>query len=185
MKTKTLSIFAAFLIPLSVLAQQGFTPGYIIGTTGDTIRGEVKVNEKKPQEHYIKVMFRDDKGMQKTYKPNKIKGYGFKEMNFIAYGEGEEATFYKALVQGPVSLYELMYEGLRMNKVAIETEYFLALPGEKHLDAVKVRNFRKQLTGVMSDNPSIAEQYPEEKQFDADAATAAIKEYNAWKSGQN
>lgn len=185
MKIKNLSIFAAFLLPLSFLSQQGFAPGYIIGSAGDTIRGEVKVNEKKPQEHYLKVMFRDDKGMQKTYKPNKIKGYGFKETNFIAYGEGEEATFYKALVQGPVSLYQLMYEGLRMNKVAIETEYYLALSGQKHLDAVKERNFRKQLAGVMSDNPTIAEQYPDEKQFDAEAAASTIKEYNNWKAGQN
>jgi hypothetical protein len=185
MKIKNLSIFAAFLLPLSLLSQQGFAPGYIVGIAGDTVRGEVKVNEKKPQEHYLKVMFRDNKGMQKTYKPNKIKGYGFKDMSFVAYGEGEEATFYKALVQGPVSLFELMYEGLRMNKVAIETEYYLALPGAKHLDAVKERNFRKQLSGVMADNPSMAEQYPEDKQFDPEAATAAIREYNAWKTAQN
>ena len=34
------------------------------------------------QEHYEKVMFRDSKGMQKTYKPNKILGYGYKDQNF-------------------------------------------------------------------------------------------------------
>jgi hypothetical protein len=185
MNTRNLSIFAAFLLPLTFLSQQGFTPGYIIGMAGDTVRGEVKVNEKKPQEHYEKVMFRDDKGMQKTYKPNKIKGYGYKDQHFVSIIGADYDSFYRILAQGPLSLYELMYELERVNKKTIEKEYYLAAPGAKHYDAVKERGFKKQLASATSDNPSIAENYPDEKQFDPEAATAAIKEYNAWKATQN
>src|SRR5687768_5770762 len=110
MRNHVISIFTLLLSPALLISQQGFTAGYIIGPTGDTLRGEVKVNEKKPQEHYNKVMFRDDKGMQKTYKPIKIKGYGFGGNDYIAYTENEESPFYRVLAQGTLSLYVLMYE---------------------------------------------------------------------------
>lgn len=183
MKTSILSTLAAVLTASSLLAQQKFAPGYIISTTGDTLRGEVKVNEKKPQEHYAKVMFKDDKGYQKTWKPGKIKGYGFEGNHYLAYSDNEEPSFYRVLASGPVGLLELKYEGLRMNKATVESEYFLSVAGEKHLQSVKERNFRKQLADVMKDNAEIAAQYPDEKQFEEEAAISVINTYNSWKSG--
>lgn len=183
MKTRFQAVFTVLLISFVCHAQQKFTPGYIVMPEGDTVRGEVKVNEKKPQEHYAKVMFKDDKGFQRTWKPNKIKAYGFDGNHYIAISENEEPSFYRVVTRGHISLLELKYEGLRMNKVSLESEYFLQVNGEKFLQPVKERNFRKQLSSVMSDNEEIAGQYPDEKQFEEEAALSAINAYNAWKSG--
>ena len=184
MRTRTTLFFSAALLPAVLLAQQKFVPGYIVTLKGDTIRGEVKLNEKKPQDLYMKVMLRDDKGMQKTYKPGKINGYGYDQMRFVSLDDQGEPVFFRVLASGHVNLLELKYEGLRMNKPTLESEYYIGVKGEKHLQAVKERNFRKQLTNMMSDNVEIAAQYPDDTPFEEEAALSVINAYNTWKSGQ-
>jgi hypothetical protein len=185
MKRSVFSIFAALLVPASFFSQQTFVPGYIVQPAGDTLKGEVKVNEKKPLEPYAKVTFRDASGVQKILKPAKLPAYGMGEKHFIALQEGEEFNFYKVVARGHITLLEWKYEGLRMNKPVVETEYFLRIPGQKSLEPVKEKSFRKQLLALTTDHPEPANDYPDEKQFDPDAAAAAINAYNAWKTGAN
>lgn len=185
MRTRVSHIFVIALSPVFLCAQQKYVPGYIVTTAGDTLKGEIKINEKKPLDRYVKAPFRDTKGMQKTYKPEKIKGYGFGSDNFVTRQDGSEPAFFRVLTDGHIDLLELKYEGLRMNKPVVESEYYLAVEGEKNMQQVKSRNFRKQLGSVMNDNEEIASQYPEDKQFEEEEALSVINAYNAWKAGQN
>ncbi len=184
MKNHICTFAALLLLPALYVGQQSYVPGYIVNAQGDTLRGEVKLNEKKPLDLYAKVMFKDKNGMQRTYKPAKIKAYGFDDKNFVSLDDNGEPGFYRSIVQGPISLYELSYEGLRMNKVITESEYFLLGPGDKNPQPVKSRNFKKQLQKYTSDHPGLVEEYAEEKEFDEEAAVSAITNYNAWKAGQ-
>lgn len=174
-----------FSLSLSILnSQVSFVKGYIVDAKGDTIRGEVKLNPKKENEVYLKVFFKDASGAIKTYKPNKIKAYGYNDLNFISMDSEGEPSFYNVLARGEINFYKLMFEALRMNKVVFEAEYYIAPADNKKLTIVREGKFKKQLGEWMKENPEFLASYEDEKTFDADKATSLIKQYNAWKASQ-
>ena len=172
-------------LSLSLLKSQvTFVKGYVVDAKGDTLKGEVKLNPKKENDVYLKVFFKDASGVIKTYKPNKIKGYGYNELTFISMDSEGEPTFYNVLARGEINFYKLMFEALRMNKAVFEAEYYIAPPDNKKLTIVREGKFKKQLGDWMKDNPEFLASYEDEKVFDADKATSLIKQYNAWKASQ-
>jgi hypothetical protein len=179
------------LLPLLLIrfanAQQSFAPGYIVTDKNDTIKGEVRINPKKPHDVYSKVYFKDPKGIQKNYRPEKIKGYGVNTDTYLSLDSDGEPLFYKVLVTGYINFYKLEFETIRMNNPVFEFEYYFTDPESEKgkLVVVKENKFKKQISEYMEDNPEIAQDYSDDgKNFDPEKAAEVIAQYNAWKTGQ-
>jgi len=171
-----------FFFTFSDLAQSTFVKAYIIQMNGDTIRGEAKINPKKELNNYNKVTFRDDSGIQKIYKPNKIKAYGFNDFHFVSYTTEGEFYFFNRILAGEISLFKLGFEAMRMNKPIYEEAFFLSHASNNELIDVKEGRFKKQLTDWMKDHPDFIEEYGDDKKFDVEKAIEVISHYNAWKA---
>jgi len=182
MKKFSLLLFICLSSVLST-AQSSMVKAYIITEKGDTLRGEAKINPKKEIDNYSKVNFKDETGLQKMYKPNKIKGYGFNNEHFVSMDSEEEKKFYQVLATGEVNFYKLGYEAMRMNAPIVEVEYYVSRKGETELFLIKESKFKKQVGEFMKDNQEFINAYGEEKKFDLEKAVAAITQYNTWKAG--
>lgn len=165
-------------------AQATFVKAYIVNEKGDTLKGEAQINPKKELNNYNKVTFKDASGVQKIYKPAKIKAYGFNEQHFVSIESEGEKYFFNRILGGEISLYKLGFEAMRMNNVVFEEEFYLLNSETKEPVAVKHGNFKKQLADWMKDNTEIAEEYGEEKKFDLEKAIQVISNYNAWKASK-
>jgi hypothetical protein len=159
-------------------AQVVFEKGYVINTKGDTVRGDVKLNISDTAEYFDKVVFKDEKG-QKNYLPEKIKAYGVGRRNFVSIKLHGETGFYEVLARGHVKFYRRMLEAIKMNELAVETEYYIAV-GDKKPYVLLPTKFKKQLASVMEDNTQFITQYSE-KDFNMKKIAETISAYNNWK----
>lgn len=183
-------MFSVWLLVLAFLplgAQTYYEKGYLVNDKGDTLRGEVKLNQKKEFEVYTKLTFRDEKGVQKNYKFEKVKAYGFKERQFLKMDYGSEEYFYEVLAQGPISYFKIVFEALYAKTVELETEYFIKKAESKKVLPMKASKFKKTMTDWMEDHPEFINAYeePEPKKFDEAKAIEVIVQYNSWKANQN
>lgn len=64
---------ACLLATLSLAAQQNFIPGTVMLPGGDSARG--RIDYRKWDKSPLQIVFRDDNGVEKTYKPEDIKGF--------------------------------------------------------------------------------------------------------------
>ncbi len=177
MKATLLAFFLSF-ITISTNAQITFVKGYIVNEKGDTVKGEVKINPKKEQDNYNKVFFKDEGGMQKNYKPNKVKAYGFDKQNYIAMDYEGELKFYKAIVRGEISLYKMMFEVTNMNATSYDGEYYIVRNDDKKMTTVKEGKFKRQLQEMMSGAAGYANDYEDEKKLNEEKAAEVINKYN-------
>lgn len=183
MKKIVFILFAALSLA-EMNAQNTFSKGYVITEKGDTLKGDVKLNPKKEIDLYTKLTFKDATGAQKMYKPMKTKGYGFDQSNFITMPDSEgELKFAKVLVLGPISLYKIGFEGLKMNTVVVEFEYYLVSAESNDKEMIKESKYKRQLNEWMRDNVSFLEAN-EDKKFDEQKVIDIINQYNAWKSNK-
>jgi hypothetical protein len=176
--------FLLFVAAQFMTAQNTFVKGYIITDKGDSLKGEIRLNPKKEQELYTKVFLKDASGLQKNYKPEKVKAYGYENKKYVSVVADGEAKFFLVIVSGPIGLYKTMVETMKMNEALVENEYYLSSESEKEPMVVKESKFKKQISELMKDNMEIVATYSEEKKFDLEKATELIKKYNAWKSGK-
>jgi hypothetical protein len=177
MKISVLVLFIS-LLTITSNAQIAFVKGYIVNEKGDTLKGEVKINPKKEQDNYSKVFFKDETGTQKSYKPNKVKAYGFDKQHYVAMDYEGEQKFYKALIRGEISLYKMMFEVTNMNAVSYEGEYFISRKDDKKMTSVKEGKFKKQLQEMMSGASGYANEYQDDKSLNEESAVAVISKYN-------
>jgi len=182
-KVKIILILFGFI---GLKAQTVYEKGYLVNEKGDTLVGEIKINQKKEFEIYTKVGFRDEKGMQKNYKPEKVNAFGFKDRVFVKMEYGSDWMYYEVLSRGDISFYKLVFEGLYKTK-KLETEYFVWKTGSKKLQDLKTSKFKKSMMDLMEDHLDSINEYeePEDKQFDEVKAAQVISNYNAWKANQN
>lgn len=166
---------------VSAFSQVTFVKGYLINEKGDTLHGEIKVNPKKEHENHQKVFFKDASGTQKNYKPNKVKGYGYDNNNYVSITQNDEAMFYKRLTNGDIMLFKSAFEVVNMNASSFDYEYYLFRNGDKKLTEVKPSKFKKQLQEWMSGAAAFADEYEESKKFNEESAIVAINKYNEWK----
>lgn len=159
-----------------------FLKGYMVNEKGDTLKGEVKFNPKKEQDCYNKVFFKDATGVQKNYKPKKIKAYGFEDQHFVAMEFENELKYYRVLTSGDIYFYKIMYEMISMNQPVIGSVYYISHKNDKNLKEVKEGKFKKQMADWMKDNPEFLNNYDEDKEFNAESAAEVIKQYNGWKA---
>lgn len=174
-------IIASMLLAAKLTSQITFVKGYVVDEKGDTLRGEIKINPKKEQDNYNKLMFKDASGVQKNYKPNKVKGYGYDNNHFVAIDHLDEVKFFKRLTNGHIILYKAAFEVVVMNSTSYDYEYYLFKEGDKKLTEVKEGKFKKQMQEWMKDNQEFIEDYKDEKKLNAENAVEAINKYNAWK----
>lgn len=181
MKKIKLFLSTAFIAGFCNLsfAQITFVKGYLINDKGDTLKGEVKMNPKKEFDQYNKVFFKDESGVQKNYKPDKVKGYGFENKHFIAAKYEGDMLFYKILSSGKLMLYEMMYEVMQMNEISYKSDYYVSNPGDAEYTKLKQNKYKKQLAELMKDNPDIAEG-DEEKKFEIEKVLELVNQYNDW-----
>lgn len=182
--SKKNSFMLAILFLASVAtAQITFVKGYLVGEKGDTMQGEVKINPKKEHDNYNKVFFKDASGVQKNYKPNKVKAYGYDNNHFVAISHNDEVKFFKRMTNGAIILYKAAFEVVVMNETSFDFEYYLFKEGDKKLTEVKEGKFKKQMMEWMKDNTEFVADYKDEKELNVEAAVEAINKYNAWKKG--
>lgn len=183
MKYCLICLYVFFFAFLSQ-AQATFVKGYIVNEKGDTLKGEAKINPKKEIDNYNKVTFKDESGVQKLYKPNKIKAYGANDLHFVTMELEGEKYFFNRILSGEINFYKLGFEAMRMNNPVFELEYFLSHADNRELFVVKEGKFKKQLSDWMKDNPEFINEYGDDKKFNSDKATEVISHYNAWKASK-
>ncbi|MBK9285405.1 MAG: hypothetical protein IPM51_13970 [Sphingobacteriaceae bacterium] len=166
----------------TVKAQVTFTVGYLINAKGDTLQGEVKINPKKDIDNYSKIFFKDANNIQKNYKPNKVKGYGFNGRHFVSYTEKDESMFCERLTSGAIILYKSSFEAGSAGETTKELIYYLYKDGDKKLTEVKESKFKKQIMEWMSGSAGLANDYEDGKKFNEASAIEIINKYNEWKS---
>ena len=174
--------FTALLLSCSsMFSQVTFVKGYMLTLKGDSVKGEVKINPKRLSENFTKLFFKDNEGVQKNYKPDKVKGYGYEGKHFIAEKFGDEICFYKVLSKGKVMLYEMVYEEYNVSSTYYKSEYYFSQTGDKEFSRIKQGKFKKQLSDVMKDNPEYIQGITEdEKKFEIEKVIDAFNQYNAW-----
>jgi hypothetical protein len=164
----------------SAFSQISFVKGYMITMSGDTLQGEIKTKPKKEFDSFNKVFFKDASGVQKDYKPDKVKGYGFGNKHFIASKYDGEPMFYKVLSNGHVMLFEMMYEMQQMDEIIYKTEYYVAKKEDAEYSKLKEGKYRKQLGELMKDNPEIITNTEEDKRFEIGKVVDLVDQYNNW-----
>lgn len=176
---KKTALLISFIILYShSYSQVTFAKGYLVELDGDTLKGEVKMNPKKDFDLFNKVFFKDASGVQKNYKPDKVKAYGFDGKHFIASLYEKEMMFYKVLCNGTVRLYEMMCETQIMNEISYKSEYFLSRKDDKEFTRLKPVKYKKQLSEFLKDNPDIVQDTEDDKKFEIEKIADLITRYN-------
>jgi hypothetical protein len=176
---RTSAILLTLIATLQFNAQIIFEKGYVVNSKGDTLKGEVKLNIADTTEYYDKAVFRDEKG-QKNFFPEKTRAYGVGNRHFVSIKVHGEAAFYEVLTRGHISFYKRLLEAIKMNELATELEYYIAV-GDKKPYVLGPEKFRRQLVLAMEDNDSFATGY-QGKEFDQSRVAETIAAYNDWKS---
>jgi hypothetical protein len=177
---KTILTSALSLSFCVAFSQITFVKGYMITMTGDTLKGEIKMNPKKEFDNYNKVFFKDASGVQKNYKPDKVKGYGYDNKHFIVAKYEGDPMFYKVLSKGRIMLFEMMYEMQQMNEIVYKNEYYVAKKEDAEYAKLKEKKFKKQLEELMKDNPEILTGADEDKKFEIEKVVEMVNQYNDW-----
>ncbi|MCA6436052.1 MAG: hypothetical protein IM600_14095 [Bacteroidetes bacterium] len=171
-------IITACLICTIAKSQISFVKGYLLNEKGDTLKGEIKINPKKEHDNNNKVFFKDEQGIQKNYKPNKVKGYGYNNNHYASMDCDGELKFYKVIAKGEISMFKMFFEEVNMNETNYVADYFLMKEGDKKMTDVKPSKLKKQLQEMMSGAASYASEYKGEKDIDEASAAQVINAYN-------
>lgn len=159
-------------------------PGYVVTNAGDTVKGEVKVNDKKEFDLFRKVTLKLSETEKKMYNPTKIKEYTVDGQRFIAKSIDGENVFVKVVAQGAVTLYQHQFEYYHGEEVRYDTEYYI----EKNNDLSKIKGnkFKKIVAEIMADNAELVKKVQEsDGKYEGDAIVEVVNEYNTWFKEQN
>jgi hypothetical protein len=184
---KIFSLLAFSLgIVISVQAQLTYKSGYIVLTSGDSVKGDIRINTKKELPMFSKVAVKQGEST-KTYKPEQVKEYGYESTHFISRQIDGEMQFVKVLSFGRVNLYEWQYELQRGNDLVVESEYYIEKnDGVSEMQKAKSGKFKKIVADVMSDNSELVTRVQgDDKKYEVTEMTQVCDEYNAWYIKQN
>lgn len=175
-KVVLFSLITAFS---NIYAQLNFYEGYILSDNGDTLYGEVKANPKKELSLFAKVMFRDKQGFTKTYKADKINGFGYfntekkKWHRFIAIKD-DEPKFYKLAILQPVVIYEYQFEDMQMGEFFTAKQYFIKENGK--FIRLKSKKLKKQLETYI-DNTEVLSALENMDEIDIDKLSSLLEKH--------
>lgn len=162
-------------------AEMVWKSGYVILSSGDSIKGDIKVNTKKELTLFQKVYVKQGES-SKTYKPEQVKEYGYESSRFLSRKIDGEMQFLKVLSYGHIILYEWQYELQRGENLIIEKEFFIEKnDGSGKLEKAKPGKFKKMVAELMADNTElVARVQGEDKKYEIGDMQKIIAEYNTW-----
>lgn len=180
-----LLLFTAFTIT-SLHAELVYKTGYVVLISGDSVKGDIRVNTKKELPLYQKVAVKQGEAT-KTYKPEQVKEFGFESTLFIARKVDGEMQFLKVISAGSVNLYELQYELQRGNDLVVESEYYIEKSdGSVELQKAKSGKFKKTVADLMSDNSELVTRVQSsDKKYEIAEMKQVCDEYNTWRQQQS
>jgi hypothetical protein len=185
---KKLSILFVLLIAsYAAKAELVFKSGYVILTSGDSVKGEIKVNAKKEISHFQKVTMKISETSTKTYKPEQVKEYGFDGNRFLARKMDGEMAFMKVISAGRINLFEWQYEIQRGSDIVVEKEYFIEKnDGSGKMEKAKTGKFKKIVAEYMADHTElVARVEGDSKKYEIGDMQNIVDEYNTWYQEQN
>jgi hypothetical protein len=180
-----LLLFTAFTIT-SLHAGLVYKSGYVVLLSGDSVKGDIRVNTTKELPMFQKVAVKQGEST-KTYKPEQVKEYGFESSRFISRKVDGEMQFLKVLSFGRINLYELQYEEIRGNETVVESEYYIEkTDGSAELQKAKSGKFKKTVAELMADNSElVAKVQDSDKKYEVTEMQQVCDEYNTWYQTQN
>lgn len=181
-----LLVFAAASFT-SLHAELEWKTGYVILNSGDSIKGDIKVNTKKELPMFQKVCLRQGENNLKNYKPDQVKEYGYESTRFFARKVDGEMSFLKVLSSGRINLYEFQFEMQRGNDVVVDSDYYIEKnDGASELQKVKSGKFKKTVADMMADNTELVQRVQnDDKKYEIADMRSVVDEYNAWYDQQN
>lgn len=175
-----LVLFAAGTLT-NLHAEMVWKSGYVILTSGDTVKGEIKVNTKKELPLFQKVYLKHGE-TSKTYKPEQVKEYTYENERFISRKVDGEMQFLKVLSYGRIILYEWQFELQRGAEVIVEKEYYMETnDGAGKIEKTKPGKFKKMAAELMADHTElVARIQAEDKKYEIGDMQNIVAEYNTW-----
>ncbi len=188
MKFKSSLSIAMVVVAVSIVfssksfAQAKYYPGYVILLTGDTLKGEIKINPKKEYDNFTKAQYRKKENVDmKTYNATKIKEYCVNGVTYVSRNVDGEQVFVKRLSKGNVNLYESQTEVMQMNEIRVKSDYYMEKSNGEFVK-IKSGKFKKQVTEAMADNEDIVKAV-EDKKYEYENIVELFEAYN--KVGKN
>lgn len=182
-RTFVLAIVAVVIT--TAMAQSTLSNGYIITSTGDTLKGQIKYNPKNELPLFEAVSFQTNANDKKTYRANKIKEFAYDGNVFVARVVDDKPAFVKRLSAGSVNLYEYKSEQFFMNAIHVYSDYYMEKSGTDELIHIKESKFKKQLAEVMGDDQDLIKDI-HEKKYDYQNIVDIFEQYNSkGKEGAN
>lgn len=180
---KKISLIALSVLFTATMAQAAmlWKPGFVVTNTGDTIRGDVRINDKKEFDLFRKVTVKLSESQTKMFNPNKVKEYTVDGKHFVARMVDDEMVFVKVVSEGGVTLYQHQFEVYHGDEIRYDSEYYVAKAGADELTKVKESKFKKLVAELMSDNEDLVKKVQEnDAKYEGDAIVEIFNEYNAW-----
>jgi hypothetical protein len=185
---KCIKLFLLLLIVCSsrfgsAQTQMIWKKGYVLLTTGDTVKGEIRLNTKKEFDLYSKVTVKKSEDEKKTFSPQKAREYCFEDTHFVSRLVEGEGSFVKCVSLGAVNLYEHQYEWQSGNEIIYKSEYFIEKAHSTEIVRVRPGKFKKIVEEYMGDNAELVQQV-KDKKYDFEQLTEVVQTYNSWAKAQ-
>ena len=183
---KALSLILLFTagMVMSLHAELVWKTGYIILNSGDSIKGEIRVNTKKDLPLFQKVALKQGES-SKTYKPEQVKEYGFDNNRFLSRKVDGEQQFLKVISYGRIILFELQFEMQRGDEMIVDKDYYME-KNDGSGSVEKVKKFKKVVAELMSDNSDLVQRVQnDDKKYEVADMQQIVEEYNTWYEQQN
>lgn len=186
LKIQTGSIILSFLLgSAAVVAQKSveYFKGYVVTSVGDTLKGEIRVNNKSQIEAFDKVTYQNGPTDKRSFRANKAKSYSVNGDFYVSKKVEDKFVFLKQLSGGAVTLYEHKTEQFVMNDIRVYTDYYMQ-KGDGELIQIKESKYRKQLAEIMSDNPALIKDI-QNKKYNFDKLVDIFEKYNNPKDNED
>lgn len=193
---KTLLFIPAFIVATIICntstAQRGYYEGYIIKNDGDTLYGKIKDRRAGAFEKiYYRIRFKGESG-KRRYSANSLKGYKIGEVEYVSmwfeetaefftfrsfsYPSNGNKKFFRVLVKGYLTYYELEYE----DEDGIQSKGYFKRADKNDLVFVRTGLFglnKKRLISYFHDCPELQRKIKDKIFKDP---FAVIDFYNQW-----
>ncbi|TND08671.1 MAG: hypothetical protein FD123_1887 [Bacteroidetes bacterium] len=175
-------------IGVTFIAQAGmiWKPGFVVTVKGDTVRGDVKINDKKEFDLFRKVSMKLSETENKTFKPEKLKEYTVDGQRFITKKIDDEFVFVKVVAHGQVNLYLHQFEVYHGEEVRHDSEYYIEKSSTASADSqpAKIKGsgkFKKLVAELMNDHEELVKKVQSsDSKYEGEAIVEVITEYNDW-----
>jgi hypothetical protein len=187
MKKQLLFLFIALGFSIASTAEMMYKSGYVILNSGDTVRGDIKVNTKKELPLFAKVILKQGE-TSKTYKPEQVKGYSLDGTQFLTRKLDGEMVFLKVVTSGRILIFEHQFEVYHGDQTVVEKEHYVEKNDGVSNELVKLKGnkFKRLSVELMSDHSElVAKINAEDKKMEFAEMQAYIEEYNSWHSNQS